>query len=103
LKFNADNIKYYDLIYQASGHFWNECGDDFIWLYSFIAFLVVGSGQSIWNVIFFRCLFGAIGLVLYCQCRDFFSPWPLKLKDIRLVLLASSIDFGENISLNAMT
>jgi len=59
-------------------------------LSGFIGFLVVESGQSVWNVIFFRCLFGAISLGLYCWWRGFLSPWPLKGKAVLIAILAAS-------------
>ena len=30
---------------------------------------VLESGQSAWNVVFFRCLFGALSLLAYCWAR----------------------------------
>jgi drug/metabolite transporter (DMT)-like permease len=58
-------------------------------LSGFIGFFVVESGQSVWNVIFFRCLFGALGLTLYCWWRGFLSPWPLRGKKAYVALLAA--------------
>ncbi len=58
-------------------------------LSGFIGFLVVESEQPIWNVIFFRCLFGAMGLALYCTWRGFLNPWPLHGKQVVIALLAA--------------
>jgi drug/metabolite transporter (DMT)-like permease len=51
-----------------------------------IGFFVVESAQSVWNVVFFRCLFGAISLGLYCGYRGFFKPWPFTLKTFGITL-----------------
>lgn len=40
-----------------------------------IGYFVIESGQSIWNVVFFRCLFGAICLAVYCGWRGLLFPW----------------------------
>lgn len=58
-------------------------------LSGFIGFLVIESEQSVWNVIFFRCLFGAVGLALYCWWRGFLSPWPLRGKTLITALFAA--------------
>ena len=58
-------------------------------LSGFIGFLVIESEQSVWNVIFFRCLFGAMGLALYCWWRGFLTPWPLKGKVLIMALFAA--------------
>ncbi|MTI46150.1 EamA/RhaT family transporter [Roseibium hamelinense] len=38
-----------------------------------LGYFVVESGQDAFNVVFFRCLFGAIFLGLYCFARGFFT------------------------------
>jgi len=58
-------------------------------LSGFIGFLVLESEQSVWNVIFFRCLFGAVGLGLYCWWRGYLSPWPIRGKNLWIVLGAA--------------
>jgi len=58
-------------------------------LSGFIGFLVIESEQSVWNVIFFRCLFGAMGLLIYCYWRGFLTPWPLRGKAVLIALLAA--------------
>lgn len=58
-------------------------------LSGFIGFFVVESEQPIWNVIFFRCLFGALGLAVYCGWRGFLSPWPLKGRAVIIALFAA--------------
>jgi len=58
-------------------------------LSGFIGFLVVESEQPVWNVIFFRCLFGAMGLFIYCYWRGFLFPWPLKGKAVLIALSAA--------------
>jgi drug/metabolite transporter (DMT)-like permease len=40
-----------------------------------IGYFVIESGQSVWNVVFFRCLFGAICLATYCGWRGLLRPW----------------------------
>lgn len=34
-----------------------------------LGYFVLESGQSAYNVVFFRCLFGALSLLLYCSLR----------------------------------
>ncbi len=58
-------------------------------LSGFIGFFVVESEQPIWNVIFFRCLFGASGLALYCLWRGFLRPWPFTGKQILIAMMAA--------------
>jgi drug/metabolite transporter (DMT)-like permease len=38
-----------------------------------LGFFVFESGQSAWNVVFFRCVFGAVSLALYCWARGMFG------------------------------
>ncbi|MCB5165110.1 DMT family transporter [Streptomyces bambusae] len=48
---------------------------------------VVESGASPFNVVFFRCLFGAIALGLYCLVRGFFKNHGFTAKKIGLAAL----------------
>ncbi|MCB5174674.1 MULTISPECIES: DMT family transporter [Microvirga] len=52
-----------------------------------IGYFVIESGQSIWNVVFFRCLFGAICLLAYCGWRGLLSPWRFTKQTFLLCLL----------------
>ncbi|WP_210496437.1 DMT family transporter [Microvirga antarctica] len=52
-----------------------------------IGYFVVESGQNVWNVVFFRCLFGTISLSVYCGLRGLLFPWRLKGKTLALALL----------------
>src|SRR6056297_1780598 len=38
-----------------------------------LGFFVFESGQNAWNVVFFRCVFGAVSLALYCWARGMFA------------------------------
>jgi drug/metabolite transporter (DMT)-like permease len=40
-----------------------------------IGYFVVESGQNVWNVVFFRCLFGAVSLFAFCALRGLLRPW----------------------------
>jgi drug/metabolite transporter (DMT)-like permease len=53
-----------------------------------IGFFVVESGQSVWNVVFFRCLFGAMGLFVYCAAKGLLLPWRFTGRTLTLTLLA---------------
>jgi len=55
-----------------------------------IGFFVVESEQSVWNVVFFRCLFGAIGLFVYCAARGLLRPWRFTAQTLTLSLLAGA-------------
>jgi len=39
-----------------------------------VGVFVLESGQSAWNVVFFRCVFGALGLLAYCLARGLLRP-----------------------------
>ncbi|QFU15029.1 DMT family transporter [Microvirga thermotolerans] len=52
-----------------------------------IGYFVVESGQSIWNVVFFRCLFGALGLLAYCGWRGLLVPWRFTRRTFGLALV----------------
>jgi drug/metabolite transporter (DMT)-like permease len=41
-----------------------------------IGYFVLASAQPVWNVVFFRCLFGSVGLALYGAWRGLWTPWP---------------------------
>ncbi|WP_371669355.1 DMT family transporter [Streptomyces sp. NBC_00289] len=48
---------------------------------------VIESGASPFNVVFFRCVFGAIGLGLYCLVRGFFTEHNFTPKKLGLAAL----------------
>jgi drug/metabolite transporter (DMT)-like permease len=52
-----------------------------------IGYFVIESGQNIWNVVFFRCLFGTISLLAYCGLRGLLFPWRFTRKTLLLALL----------------
>lgn len=52
-----------------------------------IGFFVIESGQSAYNVVFFRCLFGAIFLALYCLMRGFFKDTGLSKKTFIMTII----------------
>jgi len=39
-----------------------------------VGIFVLESGQSAWNVVFLRCVFGAVGLLVYCLARGLLRP-----------------------------
>lgn len=41
-----------------------------------IGWFVLQSGQSVWNVVFVRCVLGALGLGLYAWWRGLWQTWP---------------------------
>jgi drug/metabolite transporter (DMT)-like permease len=55
-----------------------------------IGFFVVESEQSVWNVVFFRCLFGAVSLFIYCAARGLLLPWRFTTKALSLTLVAGA-------------
>src|SRR5918997_6596808 len=55
-----------------------------------IGYFVVESGQSTWNVVFFRCLFGALGLLAYCWAKGLLAPWPFSTRTLLLTLLSGA-------------
>ena len=55
-----------------------------------IGYFVVESGQSTWNVVFFRCLFGAMGLFAYCWARGLLAAWPFSTRTLFLTLLSGA-------------
>ena len=48
---------------------------------------VVESGQSSFNVVFFRCLFGALALAAYCALRGFFTDHRFTRRTFALAVL----------------
>jgi len=55
-----------------------------------IGYFVVESGQSVWNVVFFRCLFGALSLFAYCWAKGLLTPWPFSAKTLMLATLSGA-------------
>ena len=55
-----------------------------------IGYFVVESGQSVWNVVFFRCLFGALSLFAYCQVKGLLVPWPFSTRTLMLAILSGA-------------
>lgn len=51
---------------------------------------VMESGQSAWNVVFFRCVFGALSLFLYCWARGLLKPGLFTVKTLALALIAGA-------------
>ncbi|PPA73017.1 EamA family transporter [Achromobacter spanius] len=51
---------------------------------------VLESGQSAWNVVFFRCLFGAMALLIYCWSRGLLKPGLFTRKTLFLALVAGA-------------
>ena len=56
-----------------------------------IGFFVVESGQSVWNVVFFRCLFGALSLFAYCWAKGLLLPWRFTTRTLGLAVLSGVI------------
>lgn len=52
-----------------------------------IGYFVIESGQNVWNVVFFRCLFGALSLLIYCGLRGLLFPFRFTKKTFLLALL----------------
>src|SRR5215204_4036965 len=52
-----------------------------------IGYFVIESGQNVWNVVFFRCLFGAVSLFAYCSLRGLLWPWRFTRTTFLLCLL----------------
>jgi drug/metabolite transporter (DMT)-like permease len=55
-----------------------------------IGYFVVESGQSVWNVVFFRCLFGALSLFAYCWAKGLLAPWPFSTRTLMLAILSGA-------------
>lgn len=52
-----------------------------------LGFFVVESGQDAFNVVFFRCVFGAAFLFLFCLARGFFKDTGLNRKTLLLAAI----------------
>ncbi len=59
-----------------------------------IGYFVVNSGQSAWNVVFFRCLFAALSLGLYAWYRGIFNRQYLQKNTLWLILLGGGTLVG---------
>jgi drug/metabolite transporter (DMT)-like permease len=55
-----------------------------------IGYFVVESRQSVWNVVFFRCLFGALSLFAYCWAMGLLRPWPFSTRTLMLAILSGA-------------
>lgn len=55
-----------------------------------LGFFVLESGQSPWNVVFLRCVFGALGLLAYCAARGLLRPGLFTRKTLALTLAAGT-------------
>lgn len=53
-----------------------------------VGVFVLESGQSAWNVVFFRCVFGALGLLAYCLARGLLRPGIFTLKTLAWTMVA---------------
>ncbi len=51
---------------------------------------VLESGQSAWNVVFFRCLFGSLSLAAYCAARGLLRPGLYTARTLGLALAAGA-------------
>lgn len=51
---------------------------------------VLESGQSAWNVVFFRCVFGALSLFAYCWARGLLKPGLFTARTLALALGAGA-------------
>ena len=51
-----------------------------------LGFFVFESGQNIWNIVFFRCLFGAISLVFYCWVAGLLKKNPFNKASFLIAL-----------------
>jgi drug/metabolite transporter (DMT)-like permease len=55
-----------------------------------IGYFVVESGQSVWNVVFFRCLFGGLSLFAYCWAKGLLTSWPFSVRTLGLAILSGA-------------
>lgn len=55
-----------------------------------IGYFVIESGQSVWNVVFFRCLFGFVCLLAYCGWRGLLFPLRITARAFLLCLLGGA-------------
>lgn len=51
---------------------------------------VLESGQSAWNVVFFRCVFAAVSLLVYCWARGLLRPRQFTKTTLALALVAGA-------------
>ncbi|AUH53113.1 EamA family transporter [Chromobacterium sp. ATCC 53434] len=51
-----------------------------------LGWFVLQSGQPVFNVVFFRCLIGAVCLALYAGWRGLWRPWPFTVRSLLLCL-----------------
>lgn len=59
-----------------------------------LGFFVFESGQSPYNVVFFRCLFGALCLFTYCAARGMLKPNPFTARLLALALVGGAAIVG---------
>ncbi len=60
-----------------------------------IGFFVISSEQNPFNVVFFRCVIGGGGLILYCLCKGFYRPLHITRRQwVFLLLGALSLIFN---------
>lgn len=52
-----------------------------------VGFFVLESGQSAYNIVFYRCLFGALFLAIYCYYFGFFKNTHLTIKSFLIIFL----------------
>jgi len=55
-----------------------------------LGYFVLESGQSAWNVVFLRCVFGALGLLAYCAARGLLRPGLFTPRTLLLTLAAGA-------------
>ncbi|WP_144641359.1 DMT family transporter [Bordetella genomosp. 13] len=55
-----------------------------------LGFFVLESGQSPWNVVFLRCVFGALGLLAYCAARGLLRPGLFTRRTFLMALVAGA-------------
>ncbi|ARP94235.1 DMT family transporter [Bordetella genomosp. 13] len=55
-----------------------------------LGYFVLESGQSPWNIVFLRCVFGALGLLAYCAARGLLRPGLFTARTLGLALLAGA-------------
>lgn len=55
-----------------------------------LGYFVFESGQSAWNVVFFRCVFGALSLALYCWARGLFAQSYFNRRTFALTLVGGA-------------
>lgn len=53
-----------------------------------LGYFVLEANLPVWNIVFFRCVFGLLGLGIYCWWRGFLTPWPLAGRNLLFASLA---------------